>query len=56
MSCHVGSQVVSNFSTPIHKYKFLWDGDQGVRTEVQVLKKKFHTHIHLNYVRIEFLA
>ena len=28
----------------------------GVRVRVQVSKREFHTHIYLNYVRIEFLS
>ena len=28
----------------------------GVKVGVQVFKKKLHTYIHLNYVRVEFLS
>ena len=38
----------------LHKYKCLWG--VGCRAEVQVFKKKVHTHIHLDYTRIEFLS
>ena len=31
-------------------------GCGGVRTEVQVSRREFHTHIHLDYVRVEFLS
>ena len=27
-----------------------------VRAEVQVFRKEFHTHIHLDYVRVEILS
>ena len=37
-----------------HKYKCLWG--VGVRVEVQVFKRELHTHIHLDYVRVEFLS
>ena len=26
----------------------------GVRVEIQASKKEFHTHIHLNYIRVKF--
>ena len=28
----------------------------GARTEIQVSRRKTYTHIHLDYVRIEFLS
>ena len=28
----------------------------GAKAEVQIFRRKFHTHIHLDYVRIEFLS
>ena len=31
-------------------------GVWGVMIEIQVFRKKFHTHIHLDYVRVEFLS
>ena len=30
-------------------------GVWGVRAEVQVSRRELHTHIHLNYVRVEIL-
>ena len=29
---------------------------RGVRAEVQVCRRELHTHIHLDYARIEFLS
>ena len=37
-------------STSISAYK-VW----GARTEIQISKRELHTHIHLDYVRIEIL-
>ena len=31
-------------------------GVLGVRVEVQVSKREFHTHIHLDLVRVKFLS
>ena len=31
-------------------------GMWGARVRVQVFKREFHTHIHLDYARIEFLS
>ena len=31
-------------------------GVWGVRTRVQVSKREFHTHVHLNYTRVEILS
>ena len=31
-------------------------GCGGVRTGVQVSRREFHTHIHLDYVRVEILS
>ena len=31
-------------------------GVLGARAEVQVSKREFHTHIHLDYVRVEILS
>ena len=28
----------------------------GVRVGIQVFRKEFHTYIHLNYIRVEFLS
>ena len=36
----------------LHKYKCLWSIE--TRAGVQVSRKEFHTHIHLDYVRVEF--
>ena len=38
----------------LHKYKCLW----GVEDKgwVQVSRREFHTHIHLDYTRVEFLS
>ena len=38
-------------STSISAYK-VW----GARTEIQISKRELHTHIHLDYVRIEILS
>ena len=31
-------------------------GVWGVSARIQVSRKEFHTHIHLNYIRVEFLS
>ena len=31
----------------LHKYKYLWS--RGAKAEVQVSRREFYTHIHLNY-------
>ena len=31
-------------------------GCGGIRVGVQVSKREFHTHIHLDYVRIKFIS
>ena len=31
-------------------------GVWGIKTDVQVFKGEFHTYIHLNYVKVEFLS
>ena len=28
----------------------------GIRVEVQVYKRELHTHIHIDYIRVEFLS
>ena len=28
----------------------------GVRAEVQVSRRELHTHIHIDYVRVEFIS
>ena len=38
----------------LRKYKCLWA--VGVRAEVQVSRREFHTHIYLDYSRVEFLS
>ena len=36
----------------LHKYKCLWG--VGTSAVVQISRREFHTHIHLNQVRVEF--
>ena len=38
----------------LHKYKCLWGW--MARFGIQVSKNEFYTHIHLDYVRVEFLS
>ena len=38
----------------LHKYKCLWEW--RARFGIQVSKNEFYTHIHLDYVRVEFLS
>ena len=41
----------NGYSTSMNAYE-LW----GVRAEIQIFRKEFHTHIHLDYVNIEILS
>ena len=39
-----------------HSISISMCGVWSVRVKIQVFRKKLHTHIHLNYVRVEFLS
>ena len=32
----------------------MWE--EGAKVDIQVSKREFHIHIHLDYVRVEFLS
>ena len=52
---------MKNHRTPLvqwslHNYKCLWTEVWGAKARIQVSKKEFYTHIHLDYVRVEILS
>ena len=49
--CDGHSTSISACSTH-HKHLYLW----RVRTGIQVFRNELHIHIHLDYVRVEFLS
>ena len=56
----IQEEHVTDHRTPLvrwslYKYKCMW-GYEGVKIEVQVSRRELHTHIHLDYDRIEFLS
>jgi len=53
---YIGMKTTAHSQYSGHSTSINACGVWGARVKIQVFKREFHTYIHLNYSRIEFLS